>query len=80
MSYHAAVHVPWMWQEYPEIRCDAPNCTAVIRVGANGRPPPSWFLAGRAAPRWSLERVVHADGRMARVDLCPQHRVAARAP
>lgn len=29
MSYRAAVHVPGMWQEHPEIRCDAPDCAAV---------------------------------------------------
>ena len=60
---------PVMWREHPEIRCDAPDCAAKILVGANSRPPPSWFLNGRAAPRWSLKRLPEG-----RVDLCPAHR------
>lgn len=51
----------------PRITCD--GCGLVLNIRED-RPPPSWFLNGRAAPGWKL--VKQADG--SRTDLCPRCR------
>lgn len=52
----------------PQIRCDEPGCSAKV-VLRDDRPPPAWFLDGKAPPRWRIVR----DGDT-RHDYCPLHK------
>lgn len=49
----------------PQITCD--GCGLVLRIRED-RPPPAWFLDGKAAPRWALTRPAED----VRDDRCPR--------
>lgn len=51
----------------PRITCD--GCGVIFRIREN-RPPPVWFLDGKAPPRWRSER--NGDTRR---DWCPACKV-----
>jgi hypothetical protein len=62
MTYRAGT-IGFGCDREPRITCDEPGCRSAFSIQS---PPPAWFLAGRAPPRWSVKQPLGGD----RVDLC----------
>ncbi len=69
MSYHVG-----MWGAPPYIACDGDGCGAYWTFEGV---PPAWFLGNKPPPRWSGMRN-ESDGKLTRVDYCPEHRGTGR--
>lgn len=74
MTYHSGtsglghIGIP---DDVPRIVCD--GCGRVHRI-AQGRPPPTWFLDGKAPKGWRRDREELSGGRLRRRDFCPECR------
>jgi hypothetical protein len=61
--------IPGLEPGEPQVRCDAPGCTAVVIARTRTGAPPAWLLDRRAPPRWRT--IAHTDH--TRTDFCPEH-------